>query len=571
MWLIAAVVVLVATYLSTIFVAPVTFVVTGVVAVGIVFFEYVKATTWVFRGTAAPIGHLGIEPRTPSANDRRPPEPAYRSYYLGPVFHDYALAVRTSAKLGWEKSIGGRAGDPVTGTAPVGSLAQHLTDRWNTIGDYVPINPVAAKVISFAPLVGALVGLVAGVAGAFGVGLLISAAFGLVIVLTVVLAMVLAGLLRLLELAVLRVRGITIECPACHRKATAPTYLCSHCPPSGQRALHRRLVPGVHGVFNRICQCGNGLPTLLASGKYKLEGFCQHCNAALPLKSMTAPTLHLPVVAGRQAGKTVFMVAAVAGLEQQARNGDAGGFEFADPASLQEYQRARDAIRNSSFNAIGATVPVDAAPAFNIYLGAGRTKRLMYLYDVAGERLEQDSGVETLRYIEHAGGVVVIVDPFSFSDVRRVVEPAILNGVRHSLADVDDVVSRFAEGLRQTIGARAGRKLDVKAAIVLTKCDALLRSNAVPHPYDQLGPAALDPRMRVDRSDAIRMWLGSTAGQGGLLAVLENTFSLSGYFAVSARDAFDNAEQRSGRTQMAVRNDDPALPLRWLLERRSGS
>jgi len=559
-------------YLSIIFVAPVVLVVAGIVAAGIVFFEYAAASAWVFRGAAAPIGHLRIEPRTTSAGDPRIPEPAYRSYYFGPVFHDYALAVRTAAKSGWDRSLGGLGADPATGNAPIRSVAQHLTDRWNNIGLYLPINPTAAKTMTFGPLAGALIGLVTGVAGAAGVALVISAVFGLAILLTVVVAVVLAGLLRLLELAVLRVRHITTECRACHRKVTAPAYLCPHCPASGPRALHRRLVPGAHGVFSRICRCGNGLPTLLARGKFRLEGFCQHCNVPLPVKSFTAPTLHIPVVAGRQAGKTVFMTAAVAGLELQTRHGaGAAGFEFADPASLPEYVRARDALSNASFDAIRATMPVDAAPAFNIYLGTGRGRRLMYLYDAAGERFEQEAGVETLRYLEHAGGVVVIVDPFSFPDVRRAAEPDILTGVRYSLADVDDVVSRFAEGLRRTAGARAGRKLDAKAAVVLTKCDALLRSTAVAHPFDKLGPAALNSSMRAERSAAIRTWLGSTAGQNGLLAVLENNFSQSEYFAVSARDAFDNAEQRSGRTQRAVRNDDPAMPLRWLLERRSGS
>jgi hypothetical protein len=93
----------------------------------------------------------------------------------------------------------------------------------------------------------------------------------------------------------------------------------------------------------------------------------------------------------------------------------------------------------------------------------------------------------------------------------------------------------------------------------------------VAHPFDQLGPAAIDPNVRTERSSAVRTWLASTAGQSGLLAVLENTFSHSGFFAVSARDAFNNSEQRSGRTHMAVRNDDPAMPLQWLLENRSGS
>ncbi len=563
--LIALALTLAAAYLSLTIAGPFAFAIAAVGTAGIAFFEFATASALVFRGAVEPIGHLRIEPRAPSPGAEHQPEPAYRSYYLGPVFRDYALAVQRAGSAAWRKTFGAQPTNPAATTASNRSLSQRLIHLYRNVGYYVPISPTAAKMIAFGPFVGAFCGLAAGVAAAAAVGVVITVVFGLVIALIVVAAAVVAVLMRGLELAVLRVRGITIECPSCHRKATAPTYLCPHCPPTAP-ALHRRLIPGAHGVFFRICRCGNTLPTLLARGKGKLEGRCQYCQAALPVKSLSAPTLHIPVVAARQAGKTVFMTAGVAALERHARSqSGASGFEFADRASVPEYVRARDALGRASFGEIRATIAVDSAPAFNIYLGTGRARRLMYLYDAAGERFELETGVDTLRYLEHAGGVVVIVDPFSFPEVRRSVEPAILHGVRHSLADVDDVLSRFAEGLRRTSGTRAGRRLNVQAAVVLTKCDALLRSSVVPHPYDALGAAARDLGPRAERSNAVQRWLGTTAGQGGLLSVVQNTFTRSEYFAVSAADAFDNSARRSERTRQAVRNDDPAEPLQWLL------
>jgi hypothetical protein len=571
MWLIGVALVLGAAYFSLTIAGPLVFCVMVAVAAGIVLFEFATAAAFVFRGASAPITHLRIEPEAPAPDDPHPPEPAYRSYYLGPVFLDYALAARTAAAAAWERSFAGRAPGARPGATGMRSISQQLVDRYTNLGMYVPINPTAAKAIAFGPFVGALLGLAAGVAAGAALGLAISAVFGAAVVLTVVGAVVVAVVMRVLEIGLLRLRSITLECPACHRKATAPTYLCPHCPPT-QRALHRRLVPSRYGVLFRICRCGSRLPTLLAGKKYRLEAFCQHCRAPLPADGLTAPTLHIPVVAGRQAGKTVFMTAAVAGLEQRAlADNGAAGFTFADAASLPAYTRARDALRHASFAQIAATVAVASAPAFNIYLGTGRRRRLMYLYDAAGERFEQESGIDTLRYLEHAGGVVVIVDPFSFSDVRRSTEPDILDAVRHSLVDVDEVVSRFAEGLRRTAGARAGRRLDIRAAVVLTKCDALLRSSVVAHPFDELDAAATDSAMLAERSAAIQRWLTETAGHAGLLRVVSNTFSQSEYFAVSAADAFDNAERPSGRTQQLVRNDDPATPLQWLLTRRSRS
>ena len=77
--------------------------------------------------------------------------------------------------------------------------------------------------------------------------------------------------------------------------------------------------------------------------------------------------------------------------------------------------------------------------------------------------------------------------------------------------------------------------------------------------------------MRQERSAAVREWLASVAGQQGLLSGLENTFAQCSFFAVSARDAFVVSTNTSTRTLTAVRNDDPAAPLRWLLERRERS
>jgi len=569
MWLLLAGVVVVGIYLSIVFVAPFTLLIAGVIAAMVVLVEYATAAAWVFRGTAAPIQHLHIEPQ-PADGEGRSRDPAYRSYYFGPVFRDYALALQVAAKRGWERSF---AGLSVNGSAgrPVGarSLAQHLYDRWLAIGFYVPSSPAAAKAVAAGPMAGAMLGLAAGAVGAAALAIAISAVFGFVLVATVLVAVVVAGALRLIEIGVLRMRGITIECGVCHRGATAPMYACSFCTADGGGSLHRNLVPGSLGVFSRVCRCGNPLPTLLARGKWKLAGYCQYddCNAPLPVKGLTAPTFHVPVVAGRQSGKTVFMISAVASLEEHARNGRGGGFEFADPQALPAYLAVRTALEQATFSAIGATLPVVSIPAFNIYLGQARAKRLLYLYDGAGERYEKESGVATLRFLEHSGGVVVILDPFSFAAVRRVTTPEVLAGVRHSQADADDVVGRFAEGLRQSRGARAGQKMNIKVAVVLTKCDAVLESADVAHPYDQLAGAAGDPGRRPERSAAVREWLCSIAGQQGLVAGVENTFGRCGYFAVSARDTFEVTSRTSSRTRTAVRNDDTAAPLHWLLEK----
>jgi hypothetical protein len=566
MWLIAAAATLVVAYFALFFAAPVAFAVAAAVVLGLVLLEYATAAAWVFRGAAAPIDHLRIEP---IEGGDPPHEPAYRSYYFGPVFRDYRLAVVQAAQRGGQRAFTGLPADPSVGRPrSVPSLGQRLLELWNSIGQRT-IYPVPVRVILFGPAVAAGAGLVAGAVAAAALALVWSAVFGVLILATVLGALLVAGVLRSVETGLLWLRGITLECGVCHHRATAPWYVCPFCASDGsgrQAAVHRKLVPGSHGVFNRTCRCGNAIPTVLAKGKAKLVALCQECHAELPRSGFTAPTFHVPVVAGRNAGKSVFMTAAVATLERAARTtaGKADVEFFAEPAVIPDYVRARDSLQAQSFSGIAVTQPVRSVRAFNIYLGRGRGRRLLYLYDAAGERYEGEAGLATLRYLEHSGGVVVVVDPFSFESVRRFTEDTVLDGVRYSETDADDVVGRFAESLRQVRGRRADRRLPVRAAVVLTKCDALLEVGGVPHPYDSLDQAAGRPQ----RSAAVRDWLLATAGAGGLVSNLDSAFERSGYFAVSARDAFDPRARPSRRTRGAVLNDDPAMPLRWLLDRK---
>jgi hypothetical protein len=573
-FLIGAALVLTALYFSYTLLAPLAAAVTGVIAAGVVLIEFAAATAWVFRG-AAPIDHLGIEP-PPHDSGPQHRDPAYRGYFFGPVFRDYALAVQVASQRGWERTF---AGTPVTGSSAGqhsrlrNSVAQRIFDSWSSMSTSLSTEVNVAKLIASGPMVGGIVGVGVGAAGAAVLTMLVSVVFGLLLGLTLLATVMFTGLLRLTEQAVLQVRGITLECGSCHRRVGSPAYSCPYCP-SRNPALHRQLIPGPLGVFSHICRCGNSLPTLLLFKKWKLPAYCQHegCNKPLPVKGLTAPTVHIPVVAGRAAGKTVFMMAAVASLETQARSSDdPSAFEFADPQAKKEYLRRRSALENAAFSGIGATLPEISVQAFNIYIGSDGSarRRLLYLYDAAGERYETSDGVATFRrFLERTEGVILIVDPFSFETVRSVVKSDVLAGLRHSEADADEVFGRFAQTLRENLRVRSDRRVEVPVAVVLTKCDGLLEVSDVAHPYDELGDAAGDLTKRAIRSDAVRRWLESVAGQRGLVADLENTFGRCGYFAVSALDAFRLRARASGRTRALIRNDDTAAPLLWLLDKR---
>ncbi|WP_432570493.1 TRAFAC clade GTPase domain-containing protein [Kineococcus sp. SYSU DK005] len=540
--------------------APLAGAVAAVIAGVLVLVEYASASSGVFAGSA-PIDRIGVEP---SDDPRRRHDSAYRSYFLGPVLRDYQVVVQTATRHSWARVFSsGSSGDPRAGWMhrERGALMSQVLSAWGRYDSKI------AKLLLAGPIVGGAVGLAAGAAAAGLLTAVISIVFWIVLLLVVAAAATTAFVLRIAETISLRVRGITLECPSCHERIAKPAYLCAHCPPH-RPTMHRNLVPGTLGVFRRTCRCGNSLPTLLAGGKWKLAARCQReqCNAALPTKVNTTPTFHVPVVAGTAAGKTVFMMAATARLESQARSSDGDLiFEFADEGAKQQYVAARKALENASLNRINPTLPGVSLRAYTVYLGgAGMRKRLLYLYDSAGERFEHRSGLDHSNFLALTRGVVFIIDPFALDSIRRLAGSEVLENVTASVVEPEDVFSRFGQALREALKLKPGRKFDASVSVVITKADALLRSPSVPHPYESLHAEA-DAADRAAYSAAARRWLIDVGGQRSLVALIENSFTYADYFVVSALDAFTVTVRRSGRAATGVKNDDPSAPVTWLL------
>ncbi len=471
-------------------------------------------------------------------------DPGYRSYLLGPVLQDLRELTIDAADEAWSRTMG---------VSDERALVRQIFDEWSTG------LPSSGQVFLFPSLIGAEAGAIAG----FGAGAVVLLAVLVVFTVFVGVAAAFAGLgmvlLRMLEIVVLRVRGISVECGNCHRRVGSPAYDCPDCD-AARRSRHRRLVPGRLGVLWRTCRCGNRLPTLLLLGKWRLTAYCQHngCNHALPARGLTTPTFHVPMVAGTLAGKTVFMLATVADLEAAA---GPDGLEFADETRAEEIQRMLTAIRTDGVDGVQKTLPDQPLRPLTLYLGA-RRRKLLYLYDAAGEGYEQGERLEVMRFLEFTAGVVFVVDPFALPAVQRAVDTAVLEGARPSATDPTTAAEGFTAGLRARLGLSARRKIQVAAALVVTKCDALLVDPSVRHPYDDLGA---EPTGRDGRSAAVRAWLGEL-GADQIVAHLDSCYRRTGFFAVSGLDPFEGAERTSARTGAEVRNDDPAAPVRWLLD-----
>lgn len=431
-----------------------------------------------------------IPPPPAQATERA--EPAFTHYLFGPALLDLRQAARVAlpaplhAGRDFDQKIRRTFGQrPRMILAPIGVLA------W--------------------------LGMAAGVIGGFvAVGLL-----GLlqVAVLVVLASLVIATglLLRAVDTALRRVKGIRTNCPSCHQRVHYPSYECRE---SGCGRRHRDVRPGRYGVLKRRCGCGALLPTLLimGSGDGRMKAYCPHCREPMSTGAGTVPEIVIPVLGAASAGKTRLMTALVMGLVE----GPAGygaEAEFADDESERAYRDLAGKLRAGvhTWKTIKARDAPLRAYSLRVRPPSG-TPRLLHVFDAPGELVAKSEHLRELRYIRAARTFLFTLDLLSIDAVWNSLGPEeqVNAWPLRSDASPDFVFGQLVENIEghgvQTAKARL--------AVALTKNDLVRDCPAL---------ASLGVE-----SDDIRRWLDHTAGLDGLVRTMRRTFAEVRFFRTSS-------------------------------------
>ena len=340
----------------------------------------------------------------------------------------------------------------------------------------------------------------------------------------------LVGLLRGVETAWSRLRKTSASCPKCFYVGVRPAYKCAGC-----GGLQRDIRPGRLGVFERRCECGVVMPTMVLRAAWAEQAVCQRCEEPLGKGAAAVRDVRLPIFGDVSAGKTRLLYATLDSMTALASEHDLH-ITYPDSAS-----QARADLALSTIRASRETTKTDETlpRALSFRLGSGNTSTLIHLFDAAGELYRSTERSDELSFLDSGHGLVYVVDPFA------------LDTIRHRVADSPAARQRVAEGegrdpefaynhvvtqLRDGgIKARAQR-----LAIVVAKVDAL-QSCAVEFPTE---------------STEIADWLRENGLHNVVLAA-PNEFAEVKYFAVAS-----NPIDRSAP------GTDPGAPVRWLLRRR---
>jgi double-GTPase-like protein len=220
-----------------------------------------------------------------------------------------------------------------------------------------------------------------------------------------------AGVLRGGDFLVRRVRGAQPSCQHCYYVGRIPAFSCDRC-----GRLHHDLRPGRLGAVWRRCACGRRLhTTVLGASAQRLVARCQRCEQPLRPGSAVLTDIRLPLFGPVFAGKTRLMYAGLTALrDAAAANGAEMG--FVDDESEQAFTNGAEVIGSGADTV--KTPAGELPPALTVRFTMARRKALLHLFDAAGEFFaDRDENTE-LEFLDHAQGLVFVVDPFSLPSVR---------------------------------------------------------------------------------------------------------------------------------------------------------
>lgn len=346
------------------------------------------------------------------------------------------------------------------------------------------------------------------------------------------------GLFRSGDRALRRFRKADVVCPhpRCYRKQHLPAYECANC-----RVVHRDIRSGLLGAVWRRCGCGAKLPTTVSRAARKLTGLCERCELPLREGAAAVTGIALPVFGPVSAGKTRLMLAGLVQLRAGVR-ASGGTLEFEDELGERMFEEGTHLVATGDHTSKTPAGQQPAATTFRVR--RGRHHALVNLFDAAGEFFTDPDQNRELEFLDHAGGLVFVLDPFSVPWVRDQLggqRDERLTAAQPAVEAPDDVYQVTARRLKDRDVELHRRAL----AVVIVKADLLVDL-----------PCA-DPLL----DGRVREWL-DTAGLDNLVLAAERDFASIEFFVTSSVTGVGNGSA-------AVRADAlaPSAPFRWLMDR----
>ena len=337
--------------------------------------------------------------------------------------------------------------------------------------------------------------------------------------------------LRAVDSAVLRIKNIRMVCPNpdCYERVPYPSY---ECPGRACSRRHRDVRPGRFGILRRRCECGTRMKTLLLFGSAQMDAYCPHCGRSLEHRPGRTAEIVLPFFGAIGAGKTRLLFSVVTQLLLWSQEAAQGQERFvAELADTPTAGKLEDASSWLSQDTATGKTPAELPRAYLIRMTAGHDRRLLHMFDAAGEFFHTPGRTQELRYLNKAQTFILVIDPLSveaFWDRLLPEQQAELKAVR-SAAPPPELAYQQAH---QEIEAMGVRLKKARLAVAFSRADLI-----------------------DARGDDVAAWATEDLGLGNLVRSVRLNFGEARFFHTAA-------VMSDGVMHTSI----PAL-LRWVLAR----
>ena len=296
--------------------------------------------------------------------------------------------------------------------------------------------------------------------------------------------------------------------------------------------------------------------------------FCTSCKRPLTREYIDNQGKNIAIIGAPQAGKSTYVGVLVHHMRSSVSprfNGMA--LDFLGDASQTLYEERYESRLFHERLTLAPTpraVTDDVNPLiFALKFPQKRSVKsaVTVFYDTSGENVLTADAMDPLtRYLERAGGIILLVDPHTLTGKDTLTAGGRATGMTDQIA----VIRRLGELLRE--GRRkGGGKLRTPLAVAITKIDEFR------HTFDPESPVRrtslhsghFDESDARDLHEEMRGWLDRRCGPE-LDATLTANFSAYRYFALSSLGAAPTSGQLASQGIHPYRVEDPVL---WLLSR----
>lgn len=209
----------------------------------------------------------------------------------------------------------------------------------------------------------------------------------------------------------------------------------------------------------------------------KLEAVCANPNCSKVVYSEESRPHCIPIAGSTSVGKTAYVTAVTEILiEQQFKPKGCEVTFYSEEKEQSQKELSEQYLSGETTKTLeqnNKNVPSAFSVSYFVEHKSLRPKRLIHMFDIAGETFLNNAEHELQKHYAYSDGVILIIDPMSISDVAAQFEDKLNEVDLQAIGrdDPDDALSSLIAKMKQQAGLTESQKIDVPLAVVLNKVD----------------------------------------------------------------------------------------------------